>query len=142
MSKSQAAHLFGVGLSTVKRYVKMWPQQGSLALKKRPGKNAKIDEIAKCLLEDLKARPEVTLRQRGEFLEVTAGVRVSQSTICRTIKRLQCSRDEFLRSAWQVLVIAILDARLLVFVDECVTHIPMAPLYGDMLLKASGHSFP
>jgi len=39
-------------------------------------------------------------------------------------------RDEFLRTAWRVLVAGELDARELVFVDEMGTHTSLAPVYG------------
>jgi transposase len=41
-------------------------------------------------------------------------------------------RDEWLRAAWRVMVAGEtgIDARRLVFVDECGTHTSLAPLYG------------
>ncbi len=39
-------------------------------------------------------------------------------------------RDEFLRAAWRVMVAEAIDARRLVFVDECGTHTSLAPVYG------------
>jgi hypothetical protein len=39
-------------------------------------------------------------------------------------------RDEWLRPAWRVMVTEGIDARALVFVDECGTHSSLAPLYG------------
>jgi transposase len=38
-------------------------------------------------------------------------------------------RDEFLRAAWRVLVAGEIDARRLVFVDECGANISLSPLY-------------
>ncbi len=39
-------------------------------------------------------------------------------------------RDEWLRAAWKVTVAGVLDPRCLVFVDECGTHVSLAPVYG------------
>jgi DDE superfamily endonuclease len=39
-------------------------------------------------------------------------------------------RDEWLRAAWRVMVAEGIDARRLVFVDECGTHTSLSPLYG------------
>lgn len=39
-------------------------------------------------------------------------------------------RDEFLRTAWQVVVAEGVDAHDLVFVDECGSHTSLAPVYG------------
>jgi transposase len=38
-------------------------------------------------------------------------------------------RDEFLRAAWRVMVAESIDARRLVFVDECGTNTSLSPLY-------------
>jgi transposase len=56
--KIQAARTFGVGISSVKRYVTAARQGRSLAPKKRPGSKPKLDEGARRLLEaDLEERP-------------------------------------------------------------------------------------
>ena len=47
-------------------------------------------------------------------------------------------RDEWLRAAWRVLVAAVLDATLLVFVDEMGSNIALAPLYAYTRPKESG----
>ena len=39
-------------------------------------------------------------------------------------------RDEWLRTAWRVMVVQSLDARSLVFVDEMGTNISLSPIYG------------
>jgi transposase len=39
-------------------------------------------------------------------------------------------RDEFLRAAWRILVCGRLDARGIVFVDECSTNTSLSPIYG------------
>jgi DDE superfamily endonuclease len=39
-------------------------------------------------------------------------------------------RNEWFRAAWKVIVAGVLDPRRLVFVDECGTHVSLAPVYG------------
>ena len=39
-------------------------------------------------------------------------------------------RNEWFRATWKVTVVGILDPRRLVFVDECGTHVSLAPIYG------------
>jgi transposase len=94
--KTEVAHAFGVGVSSVKRYVATSREGRSLAPKKRPGSRPKLDEGARRLLEaDLEERPAATLPERREFLERAAGVRVSDSTsISRVLKRLGWSRKK------------------------------------------------
>ncbi len=95
MKKSEAAHAFGVSLSSVKRYVRLAVEGKPLVPKKRPGSLPKIDKTARRLLEeDLKERPAASLRQRCEYLVSVAGVAVSRSTLCRMIKRLGYTRKK------------------------------------------------
>ena len=95
MPKVEAAKTFGVGISSVKRYVAAARAGRSLAPKKHPGSKPKLDETARRLLEaDLKERPAATLPQRREFLRQVAGVRVSDSTVSRMLKRMGWSRKK------------------------------------------------
>lgn len=95
ISKSQAARTFDVSLSTVKRYVNKVDRGESLAAKKSPGSAPKLDEKARKLLEaDLKEKPCATLQQRCDYIEVTTGLSVSRSTVCRTISRIGPTRKK------------------------------------------------
>src|SRR5215217_5227082 len=89
-SKSAAARLFGVSLSSVKRYLRLAQRGMSLAPRKggvvRP---PKIDQTAEKLLEeDVKERPAATVSERRRFLEHTTGKALSASTVKRLLKRL------------------------------------------------------
>jgi transposase len=89
MPKAQAARTFGVGISTVKRYVTKANKGESLEPGKAPGKPPKMDEpVSKLLEEDLKECPFLTLRERCEYVEAMSGVSVSRSTMCRAIARI------------------------------------------------------
>jgi transposase len=95
MSKAQAARTFGVGATSVKRYVKLAEEGKSLRPGKAPGKKSKLDESGIDLLEeDLRARPAVTYEKRADLLYELLGVRVSKATICRRIKRLGYTRKK------------------------------------------------
>jgi transposase len=116
MPKIEAARTFGVGISSVKRYVAAAREGRSLAPKKRPGSKPKLDEGARRLLEaDLEERPAATLPERRDFLRRVRGVEVSDSTVSRVLKRMGWTRkkdrwvrarerEEFLRAAWPVMV--------------------------------------
>lgn len=94
-TKSEAARSFGVSRSSVKRYAKLADEGRPLAPKKRPGSKPKMDESARRLLEaDMEARPAATLSERREYLGRVAGVRVSDSTVSRMLKRLGWSRKK------------------------------------------------
>ena len=95
MPKAEAARTFGIGISTVKRYVGKAHKGEDLAPRRPPGKRRTLDEGTMRLLEsDLKERPALTLSQRRSFLERVVGAQVSESTISRAIKRLGWSRNK------------------------------------------------
>ena len=100
--KSEAARSFGVSLSSVKRYARMAQEGKPLAPKKRPGSRPKMDESARKLLEsDMEKRPAATLPQRCEYLQKVAGLKVSDSTVSRMLKRMGWSRkkDRWVRAS-------------------------------------------
>jgi len=95
MSKAQVALTFGVGDTSVKRYVKLAEEGKPLTPGKASGKQSKLGESGMRLLEeDLRARPTVSHRRRAEYLFKLVGVKVSESTICRAIKRLGYTRKK------------------------------------------------
>ena len=99
VSKSEAARRYGVNCSTVARYLKRLDENGALAPKKAPGSRPKLDgNVMRLLEENLKARLWATHRQRSEFLFGVCGVKVSEATICRAVKRLGHSRKKIGRS--------------------------------------------
>jgi transposase len=95
MTKSEAVRTFGVSRSSVKRYAKLAEEGRSLAPKKRPGSKPKMDQSATKLLEaDVHRHPTATLSERRAFLQKAAGVRVSESTLSRMLRRLGWSRKK------------------------------------------------
>ncbi len=95
MSKAQAARTFGVGATSVKRYVKLAEEGKPLTPAKVPAKKGKLDGSGvKLLEEDLHAHPAVTYEKRADLLYELLGVRVSKSTICRIVRRLNYTRKK------------------------------------------------
>jgi transposase len=95
MPKIEAARTFGVGISSVKRYVATYREGRSLTPKKRPGSKPKLDEGVRKLLEaNLEDHPEATLPQRCEFLRRVCGVSVSDSTVSRMLRRMGWTRKK------------------------------------------------
>ena len=93
MPKAQAARLFDVSLSSVKRYARSVRQGDSLTPKKSPGRPPKADEKAQALLEkDVQERPAATIYQRRRFLEHITGTNMSDSTVRRLMKRMGFSQ--------------------------------------------------
>jgi|SRR3712207_3451062 transposase len=101
MSKSQAARLFGISLSSVKRYSRLASQGESLTPRKGGGRPPKADEtIRKLLEEDISKRPAATVAQRRHFLESFAGKSLSEPTLRRLLKRMGFSRKKGLWGRW------------------------------------------
>jgi transposase len=95
LSKSETARRFSVDRATLKRYCKQLDERGTLQPRKVPAKRPKLDEKArKLLLEDLQQRPWATHSHRAAFLFALSGVRVSEATICRTLRRISHSRKK------------------------------------------------
>ena len=95
MSKAEAARTFGVGATSVKRYVSLAEQGRSLEPGKAPGRESKLGESGMRLLEeDLHERPAVTYANRAQLLHRLVGVEVSKATVCRAIKRMGYTRKK------------------------------------------------
>jgi len=95
MSKSQTARLFGISLSSVKRYARLASQGESLTPRKGGGRPPKADETTKKLLEeDIRRRPAATVADRRHFLESLAGKTLSEPTLRRLLKRIGFSRKK------------------------------------------------
>ena len=87
--RKEVANLFGVSLSTVKRYLKLRREGRDLAPRPSPGRTPDIlvtDEEERALWAQLEANDEATLERHCELWERQRGVRVSVSTMSRTIR--------------------------------------------------------
>jgi transposase len=101
MPKAQAARLFDVSLSSVKRYSRMASKGGSLEPGKSPGRPRKADEKARALLEkDVEERPGATISQRRHFLKHLTGTTLSDATVRRLMKRLGFSQKNGRWERW------------------------------------------
>jgi transposase len=101
MPKAQAARLFDVSLSSIKRYARAAPRGEPLTPKKSPGRPRKADQKARALLEeDVKERPAATISQRRRFLEHLTGTTLSDSTVRRLMKRMGFSQKNRLWGRW------------------------------------------
>lgn len=97
--KSEAARLFDVSLSSVKRYCRLAAQEEPLAPHKGGGRPPKVNysAIAILLEEDASGRPYATVRERVAFLRSVSGLSLSASTVGRLLPRLGFSQKN---GAW------------------------------------------
>ena len=98
MTKTEAAQLFDVSLSSVKRYCRLATREEPLAPRKGGGRPPKTHAaIARLLEEDVGRRPYAAVWQRAEFLRAASGVELSVSTVRRLLHRLGFSQKN---GAW------------------------------------------
>ena len=98
MPKTEAARLFGVSSSSVKRYCRLAVEGEPLAPRKGGGRPPKADAaVARLLQEDVGRRPYVAARERVDFLRGASGVVLSASTVRRLLHRLGFSQKN---GAW------------------------------------------
>jgi|SRR5215217_242970 len=100
-SKSGAARLFGVSLSSVKRYARIASQGESLKPRKGGGRPPKTDQtMEKLLEEDVKERPAANVSERRCFLGHITGKVLSDSTVLRLLKKMGFSQKNGLWRRW------------------------------------------
>jgi transposase len=87
--RKEVADLFGVSLSTIKRWLKKRRQTGDVNVEKIPGRpSVKGKALREWLPSQLKVNPDLTLAEHCEAFEEEGGMEVSQATMSRNIARL------------------------------------------------------
>jgi transposase len=93
---AEIAVRFSVGQTFVKKMLRQKRETGSLErLPQRAGaKKALSDTHRKWMVQQVKARPDVTLGELQEQLTKEQRKRVSQSTVCRELQALRLPRKK------------------------------------------------
>jgi transposase len=90
LSMREVAQLFQVGKNFVFNLIKLWKTTGSVS--PRPhggGQPAKLDSSHIAILQDIvEENNDATLEELAELLEQKSGLKVSPSTICRQLQKL------------------------------------------------------
>lgn len=87
--RKEVSDLFGVSLSTIKRWLKRRRQTGDVNVEKIPGRpSVKGRALREWLPSQLKSNPDLTLAEHCEAFEEECGTEVSQATMSRNIARL------------------------------------------------------
>jgi transposase len=87
--RKEVANLFGISLSTIKRYIKRRRAGEDLEPKPSTGRGRRIlatQEEKRALWEQLEQNDEATLERHCELWEDKRGVRVSVATMSRAIR--------------------------------------------------------
>ena len=87
--RREVADLFGVSLSTIKRWLKRRRLTGELNTYKIPGRpSVKGKALRQWLPDQLNSNPDLTLNEHCEAFFDESGVEVSEATMSRNIRRL------------------------------------------------------
>ena len=127
LSRKEVSELFGLSLSTIKRYIKRRRQGEDLEPKPSTGRKRRILATTqqKCALwRQLQENDEATLERHCELWEERQGVRVSIATQKKTLGATE--RDQEARSAFRERLRGV-DPKRLIFVEESSTNIALTP---------------
>ena len=87
--RKEVADLFGVSLSTIKRWLKRRRLTGEVNIHKIPGRpSVKGKALRQWLPSQLKSNPDLTLKEHCEAVKDQMGLEVSEATMSRNIARL------------------------------------------------------
>jgi transposase len=93
--RADIVKLFGVSLSTIKRYLKQRSTTGSLAPKAIPGRpSKKYAALESGLVAQLEAHPDFTLEAHCQLWERTHGMQVDHTQMSRAIRRVGWTRKK------------------------------------------------
>jgi transposase len=93
--RAEIVQMFGISLSTLKRYIKQQREEGNVRPKAIPGRpSKKRAQVEAGMLPQLQAHDDATLEQHCDLWEQTHGERVSRWTMSRAIKRLGWTRKK------------------------------------------------
>jgi transposase len=89
LSHAEAARLFGVGTSTIKRWKRQRRECGTVVPARRPGRTPLIGpELQTALEVQVRAAPDATLAEHCATWEQAHGVAVSEATMSRALRRI------------------------------------------------------
>lgn len=95
ISQRQLAKQFRVSLAFIIKLLKQYRETGELAPRYSPGRPRLLsEEQIKCVKELVEAKNDVTLEELCHELEQRFGRTVSESTMCRVMKRLNLTRKK------------------------------------------------
>src|SRR5215212_10935024 len=95
LPQAEAARLFGVSGSSIKRWRQQVRQTGTLVARPRTGRRRRIrPEEEATLLAQVAATPDATLAEHCAAWETATGIHLSTATMSRTLTRLDQPRKK------------------------------------------------
>jgi transposase len=94
-TQAKIADIFGISVSTLRRYLILFESDGDVAPKPYPGRSATLDaqDLAR-IKRQVEAKPDIELKELCALLSQQSGKRVSVPTMCRACQRLDLRRKK------------------------------------------------
>ena len=137
-SIAEIADIFGVGISFVKKMLKLHRDGESLEPRRGGGATPLLNETQLAMLRAaVETRPDATLEELQGFIAAEYELTVSLPTLCRALQKLNLprkkkprgERDQKKRQAFRKKV-AKLDVKKFIFIDEMGSNLGFTRLYG------------
>lgn len=94
-AKLWIAREFGIGISTVKRYIKRYEQTGNMQIQPQRRMQPKIGEGERAALQaQVDAHSDATLAEHIALWAASHGVTVSRSRMCRALQKIDRPRKK------------------------------------------------
>ena len=94
-SQKEIANIFGIGLSSLRRYLRQYEESGDLTPKTHPGRPPMLGEGDLQRIKDwVEARPDIELKELCALVEQELGKEVSEPTMCRACQALDLRRKK------------------------------------------------
>lgn len=88
LPQAEAARLFGVSDSTIKRWRRRRQETGDVVASPRPGRRRRVGQEAEpALVAQVQAAPDATLVEHCAAWAATTGVQMSPATMSRALRR-------------------------------------------------------
>jgi putative transposase len=88
LPQAEAARLFGIGVSTIKRWRRRRQETGVVTARPRPGRRRRVGAAAEsALVAQVRAAPDATLAEHCARWDEATGIRVSTATMSRALRR-------------------------------------------------------
>ena len=94
-TQEEIASIFGIGLSSLRRYLKQYEESGDLAAKPHPGRPPMLGtEDLQSIKQWIEATPDIELKELCALVERELGKVVSEPTMCRACQALDLRRKK------------------------------------------------
>ena len=94
-TQEKIADIFGISVSTLRRYLILYARDGDVAAKPHPGRSPTLDEEdLEWIKRQVEAKPDIELKELCALLREQSGKAVSVPTMCRACQKLDLRRKK------------------------------------------------